>query len=272
MMQRELVIDMDLNDWGKVRDVLCACGTEKTLCDTCWLLVEMAAEVCRVLLSDYYGLGPMLMTYSGGRGCHLWWGTTAARTLSHRELLLLGDTLLEYPPTFERVNRDLLDVAGHVIEKIWVARGIQGRALLADAQVPDTPGYRLWQKMLTYGPAVDVPPQPGLSPEARSRQHWEAWWTRGYTHPDARLKFLLEMGWPRIDRQVTMEKQQKVKLPFSIHKSTGRVSLPLRDAQVQQPRDIPVVQQVLRGEQAALEQWRTGVDVLDAWLTECGYN
>jgi hypothetical protein len=106
MTQRELVIDLDLDAWN-VRDLLCGCK-EKMMCDICWLFIEMASEVCRWLLTELYKLGDMLAVYSGGRGCHLWWGAPHARVLTNRELHLIADTLFAYPLTPERVNPDLL--------------------------------------------------------------------------------------------------------------------------------------------------------------------
>jgi DNA primase catalytic subunit len=85
------------------------------------------------------------------------------------------------------------------------------------------------------------------------------------------MRFFIEMGWPRLDTQVTVRKNQSLRMPFSIHSSTGRISLPLNSIQAQQPRDMPLVQQVLKGEVDAMRQWNIGLAALEVWLNSCGY-
>jgi hypothetical protein len=82
VLEHELFVDLDLRDWEKVRPQslsrLCTtCGAE-SVCRDCWVLVVLAAAVCRAWFGDLLGLGPMLIVASGGKGAHFHFATRRA--------------------------------------------------------------------------------------------------------------------------------------------------------------------------------------------------
>jgi len=42
------------------------------------------------------------------------------------------------------------------------------------------------------------------------------------------MKVFVHFLWPRLDKAVTIQANHLIKLPFSIHKSTGKISIPLK--------------------------------------------
>ena len=41
------------------------------------------------------------------------------------------------------------------------------------------------------------------------------------------MKVFVHFLWPRLDKAVTISAKHLIKLPFSIHKNTGNISIPL---------------------------------------------
>jgi hypothetical protein len=80
----EFVMDVDLesqpgndkhnnNDNKYDRSGVCACGSDKSVCDTCWaLFMDPAQHVLMRLLRDMFGFKAILTVFSGRRGFHVW--------------------------------------------------------------------------------------------------------------------------------------------------------------------------------------------------------
>ncbi len=269
--EREFVIDMDLKDWGEQRALLCECDV-KRVCSQCWLLAEMAAAVCRLLLQDACKLGPMLTVYSGGKGCHLWWGTPATRALTHEERHALVSKILGPPSSRVPVLVGWHTTAVAELMKVWIKRGIVKRALLSEVV------SQLAHHLKSLAPPTFYWPDPAslLQPSAISHERWKAW--RAAVGEDTCRRFVCELGWPRVDVEVTLGKSHMVKTPFAIHASSGKIALPLDTAGDCKPEWMPTVNELTnqvpptdaRGHYQA-RMWHAGLARLEQWLGECMY-
>lgn len=71
-VERELILDIDMNDYADVR-ILCDCGKEKRCCDQCWQMYmnDTAIPILRYTLGHVCGFKHVRYAYSGRRGMHV---------------------------------------------------------------------------------------------------------------------------------------------------------------------------------------------------------
>jgi hypothetical protein len=262
---QEFGLDVDLKDYGKRRELFCDCGTNKTVCNACWLLAEMAAAACEAIVSGACKLGPMLCVASGGKGFHMWWGSPQARRLSRAKRQALM-TLLTNGEKGEAA-RPAREAALAALIEVWVKRGIVKRALLADANSP-----------LARALAEEVSPpftwpetNSNMLPAAVSKRRWDALvarmgqeWARG---------LVALVGWPILDKNVTLQPAHLLKTAFSIHHKSRRIALPLPSVGHCLPSQLPTVEEVMdpAGCKEAQKRWDLGRSTLQAWLVACQY-
>lgn len=104
---RELVFDLDADDFAAMRHKLCSCGP-RVVCDVCWPLMVWSARLLETLLDAHFGIAPGRWFFSGGRGLHGWF-----RSFSRLEHAVLGRWLAQLAARFgpERVAQQPAAVA-----------------------------------------------------------------------------------------------------------------------------------------------------------------
>jgi DNA primase catalytic subunit len=274
---QEFCFDFDLKDWGKRRSYLCNCS-EKQICDTCWLLAEITAAMCDVLLTAEVGLGPMLCVASGGKGFHLWWGSPQARQLDTQARLALIDQLFRrWQHPSGPFAKKALEKAKACLKKTWVTGGVVRRALLADS-ASRLASY-LRDQARVEKPHFDWLETKGLEklqPSARSHTQWKHF---AQCVGETRATHILaELFWPVVDAAVTIGRGHLLKVPFSIHARSGKVALPLLSIQKRRPSELPTVHQIVEESQkeassrgAVWQCWTEGVRVMQDWIIACQY-
>jgi hypothetical protein len=70
---RELVFDIDMNEYANYRDPVCDCGKLKQCCDLCWdvFITRTALPALKYMLEDFCGFKELVFTFSGRRGMHI---------------------------------------------------------------------------------------------------------------------------------------------------------------------------------------------------------
>jgi DNA primase small subunit len=67
-LERELLFDIDITDYEELR----ACCVGKSLCNSCWQFLAIAARSVEFLMRHKFGLRRFLWVFSGRRGIHCW--------------------------------------------------------------------------------------------------------------------------------------------------------------------------------------------------------
>lgn len=180
---RELVFDIDLNDYGNARG---CCKDEKKACCKCWKYAQFCIRVLHRFLSDY-GFQKILFFFSGLKGLHCWVFDEKARTMSKQAR--------------ETLVRDLQIPELDFGRSDGVCKPPKRRRYIGDLLKEKNDQY--YEKMITE--------EQGLKREFETkRTQWGL--------ESALLYFL----WPRIDAKVTSEPTHMIKSPFAKNPKSGR--------------------------------------------------
>lgn len=225
--RRELVFDVDLNDY---RDVRFCCGSTATCCTACWPLAHAAAVLLDALLRADLQCTKVAWFFSGRRGLHCWVcdEKCALLTDERRSRLLLfiegerSRLLAGGEPTasVERAARTL-----HASFERFVAQhrlfvdATRRAAFLGDLALPAA-FVRTWEAAgeFTFASMTSICT---AMLESRAERHHLA------RRRHVALEVLLKCFAPRLDAGVTRDRAHFIKLPFSVHPKTGFVCTPL---------------------------------------------
>ena len=256
---RELVFDIDLDDYGGVA------ASDLEACDSLWRLVVLGLEVVRSALMNEYGYKHVLLVYSGRRGGHLWVCDERAFVLTDEQRSAIVGSLQNgaEPWLSAKVRRTFTWAASHPnlkrhvksLQKAFSGVGVKRRAD-GGLGLLDTEAQRRSFYAMVHSSAIpellrDVASDSGR----RFLERMEQSCRQGDWLRERLLDAKLALLWPRLDINVTRSSTHLLKVPFSLHPKTGRVSMPIFcDPMKWSPRsDCPTVQQ--------LSSSHTGVDL-----------
>ena len=259
-VQRELVVEIDLNDyaaWGVDANDIGACDSAFHLC--------AFGMICmKYLLSESFGFRHFLICYSGRRGAHL--------TVHDRRACALSDeargSLVSFltaagtsPAAFAGI------VAAPFFDEMWKTHVKPYMTFCVKAA--DEGGAGLFDSVLDrndFVASLDHDALAAASLDADSGpQLWHALLAAADETSLPRLQQAVAARvWPQIDAAVTKRKDHLSKAPFSKHGKTGRIALPiLGDLSRFKPSDCPTAEQLLRGEPVALEAMEAAVSAVE---------
>jgi DNA primase catalytic subunit len=69
---KELVFDIDADDYDADKLRRCDCPGNKSVCDECWPIIIASARILDTILRHQFGFQHMLWVFSGRRGLHCW--------------------------------------------------------------------------------------------------------------------------------------------------------------------------------------------------------
>ena len=84
-MLRELVFDIDMNDYDSIR----TCCSNAEICKKCWAFIAAAVQVLDSAIRNEFGYEKLLWVYSGRRGIHLWISDKEAMELTDQQRRVL---------------------------------------------------------------------------------------------------------------------------------------------------------------------------------------
>lgn len=197
----ELRFDIDANDYGDIRE---CCGDKKDICATCWPLMVAAAQVVRQAMADF-GYTQLLVTFSGGRGVHIWVCDPGACELSEARRSAIVSFLK--PPADGECMLHIRKVA-RLMESVFVKTCVA----------------KWWNKVLAFLP--NVHDQDLLRPVAVPAERYDR--LSHLLGQERLMRLIIRCVYPRLDYNVTLQPNHLLRLPFSVHKGTGKLCVPLR--------------------------------------------
>ncbi|KAE9416967.1 hypothetical protein Angca_003512 [Angiostrongylus cantonensis] len=256
-VERELVFDIDLTDYGSVRK----CCSEAKVCEKCWRFISVAVQVLDKLLEEHFGFKARMWVFSGRRGVHCWVGDEKARKLTNagrsavaeylslivgEKLDLYGSRLsmakrmLPVHPMVEtayRVAMDSGEVDKMVLEQGWLELEA---ALSILKHCEDT---ELRSTLHSHFEEVDSADKRWQLLKRRFDEQYRLEMRRTnqiipMIASDLGKNFLrwfvLWHTYPRLDVNVSTGLNHLLKSPFCIHPKTGNVAVPLDVGKISQ--------------------------------------
>eukprot|EP00753_Platysulcus_tardus_P005200 PLAT12986.1.p1 GENE.PLAT12986.1~~PLAT12986.1.p1 ORF type:complete len:472 (+),score=148.52 PLAT12986.1:116-1417(+) len=246
-LQRELVFDVDMDDYSGVR----SCCTGARICPRCWLFMQAAVIVVDAALREDFGFKHIMWVFSGRRGVHCWVCDDSARQLPNeaRGAIVEYLTLIVSGSGEDDAERVYLRGVLHpaversigLLESLFldkVASAEEGQGVLEDVEG--------WTALLQHVP--DDSQRDSLSSRFSRERNARARWKLlcAAVPRTVSNKILLLYTYPRLDVGVSKHRNHLLKSPFAVHPKTGRVCVPFLAEQVFQfdPFTAPVLSQL----------------------------
>jgi DNA primase small subunit len=235
--ERELIFDIDMSDYDKVR----SCCKGKAICKYCWTWMSCAVNILADILRDDFGFKYLLPVFSGRRGIHLWVCDRRARQLGDDDRraivgymsVIRGDNTTAVSkdlvaqraihPSLEDAQKKHLSKA---FEKVFLTpepanrnniSSPEGAAVIFSALESVMKGSGKWEKVsqkLNYA-------------EGEGLQWRQVQSALGADLDGVLAAVQFLVMYPRLDEHVSTRQDHLLKLPFCVHPGTGSLCTPL---------------------------------------------
>lgn len=263
-VQREVVFDIDMTDYDDVRT--CCSGT--VVCSKCWKFMVVACRILDSAIREDFGWEHLLWVFSGRRGIHCWICDHEARHLDGltrsavaEYFQIIGHIQVEGKTTVGRVKLHGNKMHHSIRRALHIIEDMFEEVILNEQNIfQGHKGIKKLCQMLREPEAIPATEQyllKNLDDEASSQMVWEHFkkyanmmrctsntngiWSR-------RLRNIVEeiqlvTMYPRLDINVTKGFNHLLKAPFSIHPSSGKVSIPFNPNHVAKldPNTVPTI-------------------------------
>lgn len=241
--ERELIFDIDMSDYDKVR----SCCKGKAICKHCWTWMSCAVNILADILREDFGFKYLMPVFSGRRGIHLWVCDKRARQLGDDERraivgymsVIRGDNTTAVSkdlvqgrpihPTLEEAHRkhlaaafDRVFLSGDPANKNSVMHPA-GAAVVLDAIENVMKGTGKWDKVQPKLQALNEQ----RNPEEEGVQWRQVQAALGADLEGAVAAVQFLIMYPRLDEHVSTRQDHLLKLPFCVHPGTGSLCTPL---------------------------------------------
>ena len=275
--ERELVFDIDMDEYDDVRT--CCQGAQ--VCQKCWTFIAAAIKCINECLRADFGFCHIMFVFSGRRGVHCWVSDKVARKLTNEQRSAVAEymQLIAGPKgqslrsttalrrrgihQFPLIKRSV-EICQEYFEKPLVGI-LEGQAVFrctkdaTEATLTDSnPNLLRIIKALPDDSSIkqDLPSFIRLA--AKDQQ--AAWKRISDDIAMAKNKrknisigvedILIEFTYPRLDINVSKQMNHLLKAPFCVHPKTGRVCVPIIDAErpeLFEPGKAPLLADVVEG-------------------------
>ncbi|KAF7458091.1 DNA primase small subunit [Cryptosporidium felis] len=241
-VQRELVFDIDMNDYDDIR----TCCQEKTICEKCWLFITIAIRLIDTSLREDFGFKHILWLYSGRRGVHCWVCDTKARLLPSEARTAIIDYLTLITGNENKKKKVNLKVSGAYYQSGAKTHPFIDRCFAICMQYFEK--ILQSQKLFEHDSKHIAKVLNHLSDDTKIHQIVENWVTKNRvfssqefwdffsntvqesqdkSHTLLLMEIVFTYSYPRLDINVSKDLGHLLKAPFCIHHSTGRLCIPI---------------------------------------------
>lgn len=268
--QRELVFDVDANDYNTTRK----CGCDNTVCNQCWILMEAAIKVIQSNLELDFGYENIQFFYSGRRGIHCWVRDARARVLNNEE----RSAVLKYITIKNLDNLNQLKFSKELfydhlhpkLQRDWetlemmfpnycrnqnIYLGESGYIDLVNDYI-----HTQYEKDKLMGQLTQIELRYLIPPVTMRGDGNPAYLifkqrvikllqTSRYPSYDLRKCLVLVVFhhlYPRLDAGVTKTINHLLRCPFSVHGETGKICVPISSINEFQLDKVPTIMQLIK--------------------------
>ncbi|TDH68296.1 hypothetical protein CCR75_004115 [Bremia lactucae] len=279
--QRELVFDIDLTDYDDIR----TCCEGAAICHRCWRFMVAAVKVLDDALREDFGFENLLWIYSGRRGIHCWVSDESARKLENEARaavvgylsLVEGNENVARKVKLREPLHPSLDRAYRQLEPMFVD------IILSDEGQGIMNSEKQWTTLLAMVPDEDIIANltrrwSATSCTSSPAEKWHELRNavekqvvrnassirggsnikRSAPNSDANKRFVaaelrtclqeivLAYLYPRLDANVSKQRNHLLKSPFAVHPKTGRVCVPIDSSLMESfdPFAVPTLSQL----------------------------
>lgn len=212
---RELVFDIDLNDYDSVRKHICDCEGKAQVCNLCWQLVNVAVLIIDEAIRTDFGFTDITWVFSGRRGVHSWISDKIALTLNGDQRASIIDYLSILQGDFDK---------GRVVDRNKIDPEFISRI---EKQV-----FTYFLKDITKKGLLDLQFSTSIAGNIiKQREHQDGIIDNNLINRVNKKSAeigsyneILRRWLPRIDRNVTIDTSRLLRVPNSIHGDTGKVA------------------------------------------------
>lgn len=208
--QPSLVFDIDIKDYAQFRP---CCGDTGAACDKCWPIAAFAQTAVAEFVT-VCGLGAPVCFFSGSKGVHIWVIGQRDRVVAvsgapgRQRLIDFFHSVKQWPDTLLESGPDDV-VMSDIGYEIPSGQAVCGLAFVQNALGDEQNRHRL---------AAFICDDMGLRYKFRSHEAVHG-----------RDSAILQVLWPRLDKDVTASPAHMIKAPMAIHPRTSRVCVWLRE-------------------------------------------
>lgn len=249
----ELRIDIDISDWHHsdenygVECIVCDHFSNAPACAECWVTrLEPSRKVLAYILKEVFGVDFVLWVYSGKKGYH---GIVLDEKY-HQKIILIEARKFMFN---QFINPSDLDVVEHIYTQIL--RPIFEEQYLSGKRVIP---FHVLRQGLDEHKYIPSGYQEGI-------KYIEEIIFKGDSAriADHHRTIMRTLYWPRLDSPILVKDEHLLKIPFSVHDGTKRISIPIMDPETFSLSDVPTLQDTL----SAPEILRPYVDYCDDLFT-----
>ncbi|MDH5404350.1 MAG: DNA primase catalytic subunit PriS [Candidatus Heimdallarchaeota archaeon] len=213
-MGRELLFDLDMDDYQNVRT--CDCQG-RNVCEICWTLMQDAAEIITDTLEVDFGFKELIWVYTGGRGYHCWVLDANAFTMDQeqRAALIGYMQLIQDPKGNERID-SLGNSSKLLKERIY--KKLARNFILNEKNtiLQNECGY---SKNMLDKARITLDKSNLIQDLMRSIPKDESQF----------LNALIKRRYPRIDHKVSIDTRRLIRMPESVHIKTKNICKIIKD-------------------------------------------
>jgi DNA primase small subunit len=284
---RELVFDIDMNDYDDVRFCECVAAaaaaaaantttSKDAVCLRCWPLMTAAIAITDAALRDQWGFTRRLWVFSGRRGVHCWVSDARAQRMSVAQ----RKKCLEFFNLSQKMNAMTGAHVGRVRlpERTLSAHERRSYALALPHFLHYADEQALFFNAARYRRVLELLPcehtlnylhscwmhNAGAPPTTTTTTTTERWAQlcaavardserpEYATRPHVIEEIVLTLVYPRFDTAVTLPLNHLLKAPFVAHPTTHRICVPIDAARAGEfnPLLVPTLEQVVGGERS----------------------
>ena len=246
--ERELVFDIDINNYDEVRK----CCQKNDICSICWKYIVCGAKILERILTEDFGFKKIFYVFSGRRGIHCWVCdkracvlNNIARTAIEKYIYFRSEIDKLKDINIKKSKRNFADpVHPSYLSAVSLIKNSFYEILKEQNFFEDIKFKNILKNIITlYFEAIDIDVidyylNAGHNSVEKLNKIKE-YLSRGqkiinnnfnsdYFSVDACInEFIMFIVYPRLDSNVTIQLNHLLKGPFSVHPTTGYISIPM---------------------------------------------